>query len=117
MLTLPSTVRIFLATEPVDMRKSFDALALLVTHVLEQDPMSGHLFVFVGRRRHIARILFWDRAGFTLISRRLERGLFRLPTAIPPGAQRMEVESADLVLLLEGIDLTNAKRRKRWTPG
>jgi len=90
MLTLPSTVRIFLATEPVDMRKSFDALALLVTSVLEQDPLSGHLFVFIGRRRHIARILFWDRSGFTLISKRLEAGVFRLPPSVSSGVKRLD---------------------------
>jgi transposase len=116
MLTLPSTVRVFLAVEPVDMRKSFDALALLVKSVLTEDPLSGHLFVFIGRRRHIARILFWDRSGFTLISKRLEAGVFRLPTGITPGTARVEVESADLVMLLEGIDLTGARRRRRWIP-
>lgn len=61
MLSLPPSVRVFLAVEPVDIRKSFDALALLVEHVLGQDPLSGHLFVFVGKRGHVVRILFWDR--------------------------------------------------------
>jgi transposase len=116
MLSLPPSVRVFLAVEPVDMRKSFDALALLVEHVLEQDPLSGHLFVFVGKRGHVVRILFWDRSGFALFSKRLERGKFRLPT--PTGGDRsLPLDAAELLLLLEGIDLAGAQRRPRWGGG
>lgn len=113
MLSLPPSVRVFVATEPVDMRKSFDALALLVEGVLQQDPLSGHLFVFVGKRGNLCKILFWDRTGFALFSKRLERGRFRLPEPPDPGAS-ISVEAAELVLLLEGIDLAGAKRRPRW---
>ena len=95
------------------MRKSFDALALLVEQVLGQDPLSGHLFVFVGKRGHVVRILFWDRSGYALFSKRLEKGRFRLPTPTGDG-RSLPLEAADLVLLLEGIDLAGATRRPRW---
>lgn len=113
MLSLPPAVRVFVATEPVDLRKSFDALALVVEHVLKQDPLSGHLFVFVGRRRHLVRILFWDRSGFALFSKRLERGRYAIPAA-PAGQPCLPIEAAELVLLLEGINLAGATRRPRW---
>lgn len=115
MLSLPPSVRIFVAREPVDMRKSFDALAVLVQDVLRLDPLSGHLFVFVGRRGHLARILFWDRTGYALFSKRLERGRFRLRPPERVGAA-WQVEAAELMLLLEGIDLAGARRRVRWSP-
>lgn len=113
MLSLPPSVRVFLAVEPVDMRKSFDALSLVVEHVLEQDPLSGHLFVFVGKRGNVVRILFWDRSGYALFSKRLERGRFKLPDRHADG-RTLNIEAADLVLLLEGIDLAGAQRRPRW---
>jgi transposase len=114
MLSLPPSVRVFLAVEPVDMRKSFDALALLVEHVLGQDPLSGHLFVFVGKRGHVVRILFWDRSGYALFSKRLEKGRFRLPAQTSDGRRSLPLEAAELVLLLEGIELAGAQRRPRW---
>lgn len=96
------------------MRKSFDALALLVEPLFRADPLSGHLFVFIGRRRHILRVLFWDRSGYVIVSKRLERGVFRwLGDRTPTGAS-MEVEAAELLLLMEGIDLSGARRRPRW---
>lgn len=116
MLTLPPSLRVFLARDTVDMRKSFDALALLVEHVLRQDPMSGHLFVFIGRRRHMVRVLQWDRTGFVLWSKRLEKGVYRWLTDREVDGQVLEVEPAELLLLLEGIDLRGARRRPRWTP-
>lgn len=115
MLSLPPAVRVFLAVDPVDMRKSFDALALVVEHQLRLDPLSGHLFVFLGKRRHIARILFWDRSGYALFSKRLEKGRFRLPD-LPTDGTALPIEAADLLLILEGIDLRGAARRGRWKP-
>jgi transposase len=106
---------VFLAVDTVDMRKSFDALALLVEHVLRQDPMSGHLFVFIGKRRHMVRVLHWDRTGYVLWSKRLERGVYRWLTDRETTGQLLEVEPAELLLLLEGIDLRGARRRPRWT--
>ena len=114
MLTLPPTVRVFLATAPVDGRRGIDALAGLVREHFGDDPLSGHLFVFRNRDGDRARILYWDRSGFWLLQKRLERGVFRFPSG--DGA-RVEVEAAELALVLEGIDLAGAKRRKRFTPG
>ncbi|HYE77684.1 MAG TPA: IS66 family insertion sequence element accessory protein TnpB [bacterium] len=118
MLTLPPTVHIYMATQPVDLRKQFDGLALLVEQHLLKDPRSGHLFVFLNRRGTHVRILFWDRSGYCLLSKRLERGTFRVPWTAEAVAGRghLEVEAAELALVLEGIDLAGAKKRPRWTP-
>lgn len=111
MFGLSSAVRVYLATEPADMRKSFDGLAALAQGVLELDPLSGHLFVFVNRRRDRLKILYWDRDGFALWAKRLERGTFRIP-AVADG--RVEMTAAELAALLAGIDLGTARRRIRY---
>jgi len=116
MLTLPPSVRVYVAVEPVDMRKGVDALANLVRNALRQEPMSGHLFVFRGRRGHMLRILFWDRTGWALYAKRLEKGVFHLPVDVPEGTQRVQIEAAELSMMLEGIDLRSARRRPRWRP-
>lgn len=113
MLTLPPTVRVFLASAPVDGRRGIDGLAGLVREHFGEDPLSGHLFVFRNRRGDRAKVLYWDRSGFWLLQKRLERGVFRFPAG--DGA-RVEVEAAELALVLEGIDLAGARRRKRFTP-
>lgn len=110
---LPSSVRIYLAVEPVDMRKSFNGLAGIVRDSFGDSPMSGHLFVFVGKRSDKMKILFWDRDGWALFYKRLERGTFRLPSG-PHEGQRIEITPSDLSLILEGIDLRGARRQKRW---
>lgn len=116
MLMLPPSVRIFVASEPADMRKSFDGLSALTLGVLRKDPMSGHLFVFFNRRGDHVRVLFWDRSGFALYAKRLEKGRFRLPWESGQPVTCHEVESAELGLILEGIDLRGAGRRARWNP-
>jgi len=115
MLTLPPSVKIYVAASPVDARKSFDGLAAIVESQFGLTPMSGHLFVFLNRRGHVAQMLFWDRNGFCIVKKRLEAGTFRLarsPTS--PGAAHVEIDSADLALMMEGIDLAGATRRKRF---
>jgi len=112
VLSLPPAVRVFLATEPTDGRRGIDGLAAIVREHFGCDPLSGHLFVFRNRRGDRAKILYWDRSGFWLLQKRLERGVFRFPRS---GAARVEVEAAELGLLLEGIDLAGATRRKRFT--
>ena len=114
MLSLPPAVRIFVATQAVDMRKSFDGLANATRHLLEQDPLSGHLFVFFNRKRTLVKVLYWDRSGFCLWSKRLEKGRYQLPHW--NGHATVEMEAAELSLILEGLDLRNAQRRARWTP-
>lgn len=116
MLSLPSSVRIFVAAEPVDLRRGFDGLAALTRSVIRQDPLSGHLFVFLNRRRDRAKILVWERSGFWLLFKRLERGRFSLPTGPSGGARHLEMNAADLYLMLEGIDLRDATRRPCWRP-
>jgi transposase len=118
MLTLPPSVRIYVAAEPCDLRKQFDGLALLVMQELREDPRSGHLFVFRSRRGCLVRILFWDRSGYCVLSKRLEKGRFRFPWTEKEveGRAHVEMEAAELGLLLEGIDLAGATRRARWRP-
>ena len=116
MLTLSPTVRIYVAAEPVDLRKGFDGLAAATHHVVRQDPLSGHLFVFINRRRNRMKILVWQRSGYLLLYKRLEKGRFELPRAPRAGLRHIEVESGELAMMLEGIDLRGARRRPRWTP-
>lgn len=114
MLGLPPSVRIYFATDLVDMRKGIDGLRAVVEHVLKRSPHDGHLFVFVGKARDKIKILFWDRNGFVVYLKRLERGRFQLPT-VNERRTKVEMEPAQLAMLLDGIDL-NAKRLARWTP-
>jgi transposase len=116
MLTLPPTVRVYLATQPVDFRKSFDGLAGATQELIRQDPLCGHLFVFLNKRRNQVKILMWDRNGFCLLCKRLEHGRFHLPGELPANGQPLELETAELGLMLEGIDLRGARRRPRWSP-
>lgn len=111
MLSLPPSVRVFLAVEPADMRKGFDSLAGLVGEVIRQEPLSGHLFVFRNRRGDRIKILYWDRSGYAIWQKRLEVGVFRLPKA--KGAS-VELAAADLTLLLEGVDLDSVRRQPRY---
>lgn len=121
MLKLPSlgemdqglSVRVYLCTSPTDMRKGFDTLAAIVRDYLGYDPLSGHLFLFVGRDRDRIKILYWDRDGFALWYKRLEEGTFRLPSK--NATQSVELKASELAMLLAGIDLTSIKRRKRFT--
>jgi len=114
VLTLPSSVKIYVAAAPIDARKSFDGLAALVQSEFGLEPLSGHLFAFINRRGHIAQLLFWDRNGFILMKKRLEAGTFRLARKPSPEAAHVEIDSAELSLMLEGIELDGAKRRKRY---
>lgn len=116
MLTLPPSVKIYVAVQPVDARKSFDGLAALVEAEFGLTPMSGHLFVFLNRRGHVAQMLFWDRNGFCIVKKRLEAGTFKLMRAANTAATHVEIDSAELALMLEGIELDGAKRRKRYQP-
>lgn len=116
MLTLPPSVRVYVATAPCDMRKSFDGISAIVEQQLQLDPRSGHLFVVFNRRGDHVRILFWDRHGYCILAKRLEKGVFRVPWERETTGAHVEMEAAELALVLEGIDLRGAKRRARWSP-
>ena len=115
MLTLPASVRIYLATGAVDLRKSIDGLGALAS-ARGHDVFSGHLFAFTSRRGDRVKILAWDRGGFVLYYKRLERGVFRLPE-IEPGAEEVQLDATQLAMLLDGIDVKRVKPPKRWEPG
>lgn len=114
MLGLPPSVRIYFATDVVDMRNGIDGLRAIVEGVLKRDPFEGHLFVFVGKSRDKVKILFWDRGGFVVYLKRLERGRFQLPV-VDARRKNVELQPAQLAMLLDGIDL-NARRLQRWSP-
>lgn len=114
MLTLTATARVYLASEPVDMRRGHDGLFQIVKS-WGLDPFTGDLFGFVGKRRDRAKILVWHRGGFVLIYKRLEKGRFRIP-AVTPGTNRAVLDATELTMLLDGIDLSRVKRPKLWSP-
>ena len=116
---LPAAVRVFLCTKPTDMRKGFDGLQGMVREFLGQDPLSGHLFLFLNRRRDRIKLLWWDRDGLVIWYKRLEAGTFQ---QLDPQCHRrrssgeagIELSTTDLALLLTGVDLASARRRKRY---
>ncbi len=112
MLSLPSSVHIYLAAEPTDMRKGFDGLSALVRGQ-GFDLFSGHLFVFLSKQRNRAKILTWDRGGFVLYYKRLERGRFTLPVL---HGETLKLDSAQLTMLLDGVDVRRVQRPTPWTP-
>jgi transposase len=113
MVSLSPTVRIWLAAQPVDLRKSFDSLAALVREGLQGDPLSGDVFVFRNKAADRIKLLIWEEDGYAIWYKRLEAGTFRFPPALE-AQPRLEVRAADLVMLLEGIDLSSVKRGKRY---
>lgn len=116
MFTLSSSIRIFLCTKPADMRKSFDGLFALAKMHFQEDPYSGALFIFRSSRGDFIKILWWDRDGFAIFAKRLEIGKFRFPEVkfVNGNYAPVEMERADLMMLLEGIDADSAKRLKRY---
>jgi len=116
MLSLPPGTRIWLATEPCDMRKGFHSLVAVVRARLpELDPLSGQLFVFAGRNRRSIKVLWWSAGGLSLYIKRLEQGTFRLPVPRPEAAS-VALSATDLAMLLDGIDWTKAKRQPLYEP-
>src|SRR4051794_12306261 len=114
MIHLPASVRVYLCLTACDLRKSFDGLHTLVREHLELDAFAGHLFVFASRRRDRVKILYWDRDGFAMWSKRLEEGTYAMPLAGSAEERRRELTVHELGALLSGIDLSQAERRKRY---
>ena len=115
MIMLPSAVRIFLCTRAIDLRKSFDGLTGLVQECFGQDPLTGHLFLFLNRRRDRIKILYFDRDGLAIWYKRLEEGSFQMPQTVTRDG--VELQPAQLAMLLSGIDLHTARQRKRFRRG
>lgn len=116
MFNLSHSVRIFVCTKPVDMRRSFDGLFALVQQHLLEDPFSGSLFLFRSRRGNFLKILWWDVDGFAIFAKKLEVGAFAFPDVrfVDGAYQPVEIERSELMFLLEGIDTQSVKRLKRY---
>ena len=115
MLSLPRSVTILLAADPIDLRKSIDGLSAIVRSEWKEDVYSGHLFTFVSRRGDRVKILTWDRGGFILYYKRLEQGRFRMPV-VPQDALGIQLDATQLTMLLDGIDYSHVRRPKQWAP-
>jgi transposase len=110
MLSFTGGLRVFVAVEPCDMRKGFDGLHALVTERLRETPQTGALFVFINRRRNRLKILFWDRTGLWVCTKRLEQGTFSWPKPAE-GAAKLSLTPEALTMLTDGVDLRGAKLR------
>jgi hypothetical protein len=117
MIGLAHGLKVFVCSEPADMRRSFDGLSGMAGNLMKQDPLSGHLFVFRNRNRDRLKILYWDRDGLAIWYKRLEKGTFQFPTDLNPKEKKpasVEITASDLSLLLGGIDLRSAYQRRRF---
>jgi transposase len=115
VLTSSPGVRVFLASEAVDLRRGHDGLCALVRSMYGRDPHDGSVFAFVGRRGDRIKLLYWDRGGFVLVYKRLERGRFQLPR-IAANAKSVTLDAASLAMLLDGVDLKSVRRIPAWKP-
>jgi len=111
MLSFPSAVRIYLCKEPTDMRRSFDGLAMMVQCVIQHDPLSGHVFVFRNKRGNMLKLLYWDRDGYAIWYKRLEKGAFSWPDHIGDNAA---IDYRELTMMLEGITISPRRKKKRF---
>ena len=114
VLSLPAQVGVYLACEPTDMRKAFDGLCAIVQHRFHRDPFAGDVFAFLNRKRNYAKLLLWDGNGFCLFAKRLERGTFEGIELSPGDKTHVEIDRAQLMMLLDGIPLKQAKFRCRF---
>lgn len=115
MKLLAAGVRVFVAAEPIDLRRGHDGLAALVRAQWGDELFAGHLFAFFGRRLDRCKILFWDRGGLVLYYKRLERGRFR-PPSITSDGKAIEMDMTALAMLLDGIDVKRVRRPALWGP-
>lgn len=116
MILLPRSVRIYVATAPANLRKSFEGLSNEVRIALAADPLSGHVFLFLNRRRTQVKLLVWTRGGFTIVHKRLERGKFTFPARVTSQAARVEIDAHEVAMLLEGLEVATKRSASRWDP-
>lgn len=114
MLNFNSNVQVYLCTAPTDMRKSYDGLSALVASAMGKDVLSGHLFLFLNRRRDRIKLMWWDRDGIAIFMKRLESGTFEMPKSAADQSC-LELDATQLAMLLTGVSLESAKRRKRYS--
>jgi transposase len=114
MIALPPQIRVFLYRLPTDMRKSFHGLVALTESAMQQDPLSGSLFVFLNRRRDRLKILYWGQTGFCIWYQQLEKGTYQLPEKPREEQEALEVTRSQLSLILDGIDLSSVRQRRRF---
>jgi len=113
MLSVPPSVKIFLYVQAADLRRGYDGLAAIVKDAMGEDPLSGSLFVFVNKRGNRIKLLYWDRDGYAIWMKRLESGTLEVPRA-DPESTRLKISASELSLVLEGIELSSVRRRKRF---
>lgn len=116
MILVPRAVRVYFATEPTNLRKSFEGLTNEIRCSLGHDPLSGHVFVFLNRRRNQVKLIVWTRGGFTIVYKRLERGTFTFPSRVVADARSVAIDVHELAMLLEGIDIVRGTTKPRWEP-
>lgn len=116
MILVPRAVRVYFATQPTNLRKSFEGLSNEIRHALGYDPLTGHVFVFVNRRKNQVKLIVWTRGGFTIVHKRLERGTFTFPARVTADAKSVVIDVHELAMLLEGIEIDRAKTKRRWEP-
>ncbi len=116
MILLPRSVQIYVALAPASLRKSFEGLTNAVRCELGRDPLSGHVFLFLNRRRNQVKMLVWTRGGFTIVHKRLERGRFSFPERVTATAASVEIDGRELSMLLEGLEVARERHARRWEP-
>lgn len=116
MILVPRSVRVYFATQPANLRRSFEGLSNEVREVLRHDPLAGHVFVFLNRRKTQVKLLVYTRGGFTIVHKRLERGTFTFPARIVESVASIEIDVHELAMLLEGIDVRHTHTAARWEP-
>ena len=114
MLSLPPSIRIFVHALPTDMRRGFNGLSAIVSQAFGKSVLEGDYFVFVNRMRNRCKILYWDRDGLVVWAKRLERGGFEIPSRNDATSLCVEIDSVTLAMMIGGVDLGTAKRRKRY---
>ena len=114
MLSISPSVKIFLYAGVADLRRGFDGLSALVENAMGEDPLSGHIYMFLNRRRNRIKLLYWATDGYVIWYKRLERGTFELVHPESPDTKRVQITASQLSLILEGIELSSVRRRKRY---